>query len=520
MGRRKTRVSKVREIIHYGCTTRLSERQIGRALCVSRTVVAKTLRAFRQSGLQMAAVQAMADSELQQRLQGAAAPDPDSRYALLAARFPQMVLELKKKGMTLEYLWDRYANEQPQAYQYSQFCRHFQRWRQDDEVTLHIDYRGGEAMLVDWAGDKLSVINGHNGQPWELNQFVAILGASQLTFVEARESQNEEQWIRANEAALKYFGGCPQALIPDNTTTAVSHPDRYEPGINPVFDDFACHYGVTILPARVRHPRDKALVEGAVHLVYQRISSRLAGRVFYSLKEVNAAIAELLEAHNNKSFSRLPYSRRQLFAEVEQPVLRPLPAEPFLVKSTTEATVQINYHVELREDRHYYSVPHHLRRRDPPTRVKLVYDDRVVAIYWDNLRVVQHRRDRTPNGYTTLAEHMPEQHRWYTEWSPERFQSWAASMGPATSELIGRVLAAASYPPQAFRSCLGILSLAKPHGSQRLNAACAKALALGSLSYKRVKNILALNMEQEGQPLLDLGGLPLHENVRGQQYFA
>lgn len=520
MGRRRSKVNKVREIIRYGCTTELSERQIARALEVSRTVVAKTLRAFRHSGLDCDTAAVMADSELLKRLDGERAVSADGRYAVLEARFPQMVLELKKKGMTLQYLWEQYANEHPDGYQYSQFCRHFYRWRAADEVTMHIHYRAGEAMLVDWAGDKLSVITGHTGQPWELEQLVAILGASELTYVEARESQKEEDWIRANEAAMRYFGGSPEALIPDNTATAVSHPDRYEPGINPVFDDFARHYGVVIMPTRVRHPRDKALVESAVRLVYQRISCRLAGRVFYSVAELNAAIRELLDAHNAKRFSRLPYSRRELFQQVEQAALHPLPAQPFMLKTTIEATVQVNYHVELREDRHYYSVPHQLRRRDPPTRVKVVYDDRVVAIYYDNLRIVQHRRDRAPNGYTTLPEHMPDHHRWYAEWSPERFQGWAATMGSETSELIAKVLAAASYPPQAFRSCLGILNLAKRYGSQRLNAACAKALALGSLSGKRIRNILSLKMEQETHPRLDLPPLPLHENVRGGQYFA
>lgn len=520
MGRRRTKVGKVREIIRHGCTTELSERQIARALGVSRTVVAKTLRAFRHSGLDCAAAATMADSELQKSLDSPRAPAADSRYAVLAERFPAMVVELKKKGMTLQYLWEQYANEHPDGYQYSQFCRHFDRWRAADEVTMHIDYRAGEAMLVDWAGDKLRVVNGRRGEPWELEQFVAILGASELTYVEARESQKEEDWIRANEGALKYFGGSTQALIPDNVRTAVIHADPYEPGINPVFDDFARHYGLVIMPTRVRRPRDKALVEAAVRLVYQRISCRLAGRVFSSLVEVNAAIRELLEAHNTKPFSRLPYSRRELFQQIEQKALRPLPAEPFMLKTTIEATVQINYHVELREDRHYYSVPYQLRRRDPPTRVKVVYDDRVVAIYYDNVRVVQHRRDRTPNGYTTLPEHMPDDHRFYAEWSPERFLGWAATMGPQTSELIAKVLAASSYPPQAFRSCLGILNLARPYGSTRLNAACAKALALGTLSGKRIKNLLQLKMEQDSHPQLDLPPLPLHENVRGGEYFA
>jgi len=512
-------VNKVRDIIRYGETTNFSERQIGRALGVSRTVVARTLQAFRASGLAYTEVEPIADSVLLENLVQGKVEQDGTRYTELAERFPEMVVELKKKGVTLQWLWELYIYEHPQGYQYSQYCLHFHRWRRSEEVSMHIEYKAGEAMLVDWAGDRLEVINGNTGQSWLLEQFVAILGASELTYVEARESQKEQDWIRANEGAWHYFGGTTSALIPDNLKTAVIRPDPYEPGLNPVFNDFALHYGVVIMPARVRRPRDKALVEGAVRLVYQRISARLRGKVFHSLAEVNAAIRELLEDHNRRPFSRLPYSRRELFERVERQALRPLPTELFMLKSTIEATVAINYHVELREDRHYYSVPHHLRRRDPPTRVKVVYDDRVVAIYWDNLRVAQHRRDRTPNGYTTLAEHMPPEHRWYAEWSAERFQGWASAVGPETAEVIAKVLSAATYPPQAFRSCLGILSLAKRHGSDRLNKACRKALHVGTQSYTRIRNILALRLEEDTQPHLDLGALPEHENVRGSRYY-
>jgi transposase len=512
-------VNKVRDIIRYRETTDFSERQIARALGVSRTVVARTLQAFRASGLAYTEVEPIADSVLLENLVQGKVEQDGTRYTELAERFPEMVVELKKKGVTLQWLWELYIYEHPQGYQYSQYCLHFHRWRRSEEVSMHIEYKAGEAMLVDWAGDRLEVINGNTGQSWLLEQFVAILGASELTYVEARESQKEQDWIRANEGAWHYFGGTTSALIPDNLKTAVIRPDPYEPGLNPVFNDFALHYGVVIMPARVRRPRDKALVEGAVRLVYQRISARLRGKVFHSLAEVNAAIRELLEDHNRRPFSRLPYSRRELFERVERQALRPLPTELFMLKSTIEATVAINYHVELREDRHYYSVPHHLRRRDPPTRVKVVYDDRVVAIYWDNLRVAQHRRDRTPNGYTTLAEHMPPEHRWYAEWSAERFQGWASAVGPETAEVIAKVLSAATYPPQAFRSCLGILSLAKRHGSDRLNKACRKALHVGTQSYTRIRNILALRLEEDTQPHLDLGALPEHENVRGSRYY-
>jgi len=519
MGRRKTGVNKLRDIIRYRCTTDLSERQIARALKLSRTVVARTLRALQTSGLQQQQIQEMPDSQLMAALDQGKQAAPSARYAALFERFPAMVEELKKRGVTLQSLWESYIREHPEGYQYSQYCLHFHRWQKAEEVSMHIDYKVGEAMLVDWTGDKLEVVNGITGQPWLVEQFVAILAASQLTYVEARESQEEPEWIRANENALYYFRGSTSAVIPDNLKTAVIRADPYEPGLNPVFEDFARHYGFVIMPARVRHPRDKALVEGAVRLVYQRISSVLRGKTFFSLAELNAAIRALVDEHNNRPFSRLPYSRRQLFEKVERQALRPLPAERFPMKSTVEATVQLNYHVELREDRHYYSVPYRLRRSEPPTRVKLVYDERVVAIYWDNVRIAQHQRDRRPNGYTTLPQHMPPQHRWYAEWSPERFLGWARAIGPDTEELIGKVLSAATYPPQAYRSCLGILNLRKRHGEQRLNKACRKALAVGTLSYTRVKNILSLKVEEDSQPRLDLGPVPAHENLRGSTYF-
>jgi transposase len=258
-------VKKSREIIKYGMTTALSERQIGRALGISRTVVARTIRAFKASGVKYTAVETMADSQLMQVLAGKEVPEKSERYRQLVQGFPAMVVELKKKGVTLQWLWERYIQEHPGGYQYSQYCLNFHRWRKDPAVVMHIEHKAGEEMFVDWAGDKLEVINGTTGQPWVVEQFVAILGASELTYVEARESQKEEDWIRANEAALWYWEGCPAAIIPDNCRTAVVRPDPYEPGLNAVFDDFASHYGAitssptTILDAE-RYDRRMAML--------------------------------------------------------------------------------------------------------------------------------------------------------------------------------------------------------------------------------------------------------------------
>jgi transposase len=312
---------------------------------------------------------------------------------------------------------------------------------------MHIEHKAGDKMFVDYAGDKLAIVDRKTGKERSVEVFVAILGASQLTYAEASFSQKSEDWIRSNERAFIYCGGVTQAIVPDNLKSGVTQSNRYEPGINLMFDDFAGHYQTVILPARVRRPQDKALVENAVNLVYQRIYAPLRNRIFYSLKELNEAIWDILEQHNNTPFQRLKTSRRELFDNIEKQVLKPLPKERYAIKQCKELTVQFNYHVELREDRHYYSVPWQLKGK----RVRVVYDDRNVAIYCDNVRIIQYKRDRSPNGYTTLHIHMPPHHRFYAQWSPERFIRWAQSIGDDVAEMIQVVLKSREHPEQAFK---------------------------------------------------------------------
>ena len=497
-------------------TTELSERAIGRALKVSRTAVTKYLECFRGSGLTWEQAQELPDSELLAVLEGSRPPRTSARYERLAERFPMMVKELRRKGVTLQLLWEEYLRAHPDGYQNSQFCYHFHRWRKSGGEHAHRPQGRREAvrrLRRRQAGDRgpgqrQGAAGGNvRGDP----------GASELTYVEASATQQGEDWIRSNERALRYCGGGTQVIVPDNLRSAVSRSDPYEPGINATFDAFAQHYGVVIMPARVRQARDKALVENAVRLTYQRIYAPLRDRTFHSLDELNAAIGPLLEQHNGRRFQRLPYSRRELFEQIERHTLAPLPAHHFPLQQTREVTVQFNYHVELREDRHHYSVPWQLRTRDPRTKVKLLYDERTVSIYYDNVRLAEYRRDRRPGGYTTLPDHMPPQHRWYAEWSPERFVRWGRALGANVEAVIEQVLKDAKYPPQGFRSCLGILSLEKSYGAARLDRACRRALSYRLCSYRRIQNMLKLGLEeeQEQQPL----SFPSHDNVRGSDYY-
>jgi len=514
MARKRIGMKKIREIIRFSETTDMSVRKIARALNVSRPVVAQYIRDFNASSLTYEQIKGMADSQFlalfeKQRNKKC------SKYEELSKLFPYFVTELKKTGVTLMILWNEYQNEHPGGYNYSQFCYHFQVWRNASKITMHIEHKAGDKMFVDYAGDRLTIVNRRTGKEQPVEVFVAILGASQLTYAEASFSQKSEDWIRSNERAFIFFGGVTQAIVPDNLKSGVTRSDKYEPGINPMFDDFAEHYRTVVLPARVRRPQDKALVENAVRLVYQRIYAPLRNRTFWSLNELNEAIWDLLEKHNNTPFQRLHTSRRELFERVEKQVLKPLPMERYAIKQCKELTVQLNYHVELREDRHYYSVPWQLKGKC----VRVIYDDRNVAIYYDNIRIIQHKRDLTPNDYTTLPAHMPPDHQYYAKWTPERFIKWGQSIGDDVAEMIRVVLKSRKHPEQAFKTCMGILNLVKEHEPDRLNKACERALGFGFHSYRRIKNILDRGLEEE--KLEDSMELPVssHENIRGSQYY-
>ena len=514
MARKRINMKKIREIIRFKETTDMSVRKIALALKISRPVVAQYIKDFKTSGLAYEEIKSMPDSEFlalfeKQRNKRC------SKHEKLSKLFPHFVTELKRTGVTLMTLWNEYQKEHPDCYSYSQFCYHFQVWRNASRVTMHIEHKAGDKMFVDYAGDRLVIADRKTGKEQPVEVFVAILGASQLTYAEASFSQKSEDWIRSNERAFIYCGGVTQAIVPDNLKSGVTCSNRYEPGINVMFDDFADHYQTVILPARVRRPQDKALVENAVNLVYQRIYAPLRNRIFYSLEELNEAIWDLLEQHNNTLFQRLKTSRRELFNNIEKSVLKPLPKERYAIKQSKELTVQFNYHVELREDRHYYSVPWQLKGK----RVRVVYDDRNVAIYCDNVRIIQYKRDRSPNGYTTLHIHMPPHHQFYAQWSPERFIKWAQSIGDDVAEMIQVVLKSRKHPEQAFKTCMGILNLVKKHGPDRLNKACARALGFGFYSYKRIKNILDRGLEEE--PLYESRELTVssHENIRGSKYY-
>ena len=507
-------MEKLKEIIRLGSELRLSNRAIARALKVSRPVVAQYLSDFKATGLNYSEVKDLGHDDLLELINRNKWVD-NQRYEVLLEGFKDYLKELKRPGVTLQVLWEEYKRAYPDGYSYSQFCYHFQIWRNGSALTMHIEHKAGDKMFVDFTGKKLTVTNPKTGAKREAEVFVAILGASQLTYAEARYTQQKADWIRANENALWYMGGVPRAIVPDCLKSGVTKGDKYDPDINPEYADFARHYDTVILPARPHRPQDKALVENAVKIVYSRVFAPLRNQVFYSLDDLNQVIIEQVEKHNDRFFQRINISRSQLFKEIEQPVLKPLTPEKYELRSFQSVKVQFNYHVFLSCDNHYYSVPYQHRGK----RVKIIYADSYVEIYRNNIRIAFHKRVRTRNKYTTIPEHMPHNHRFYNDWSPEKMIEWAEQKGSFIRELIEKLLEKRTHPEQSYKVCLGVINLSKKYGEGRVDRACKRALDFHYYSYKAVKNILEKGLDKIEELQLAHQKLPEHQNIRGSEYY-
>lgn len=516
MSNQRINMNKLRQIIRLK-DAGTSHKALARRLGLSRTTIVRYVQRLQASGLSYPQLLTLSDAELDTRFEPVVSVDlpSDSRYATLQALFPALEVQLKQVGVTRQLLWQEYRTRHPDGYLYTQFCHNFRRWLQGQQVSLHQEQKAGEKVLVDFTGQLLSIVDRQSGQVTPVQVLVAVLGASQYAYVEAVMSQQQAVFINALENALHYFGGVPLAIVVDNLKAAVHQASRYEPSVNETFEDFALHYQTSVLPTRPAKPKDKALVEGAVRIVYQRIFAPLRQQVFFDLACLNKAIQEALLAYNGLRFQGRPYSRQDLFDRVEKASLQALPAQRYPLRHYRWARVQKNAHVLLSEDKHYYSVPY----RYTGQRVKLVYSASGVDIYQHYERIAFHARDYRPFQYTTLADHLPSTHRFVAEWNPERFQKWAADIGPQTKVFITALLASKKHPEQGYKASMGVLSLAGKVGKQRLEKACNRALYYQNYSYRTVHNILEKGLdncpESDPSPVT----LPLHENIRGKDYY-
>ena len=508
------------EMIHIKQIIRLhtegkSYREITLLMGLSRKSVTKYVLVFKSTGLSYESIKPMSEEELSILMAKQEEPNAN-RLEILQSRFTQIEHELKAVGVTKQLLWSDYKVEHPDGYNYTQFCLYYNQWVKASEVTMHFEHKAGDKMYIDFAGSKLKIHDRLTGEVREVEVFVAILGASQLTYVEAVPSQKQEDFISVVENALHFFGGVPTAIVPDNLKSAVIQADRYEAELNRVFSDFGSHYGTAIVPARSRKPRDKALVENAVKNIYTSIYAPLRNKVFFSINDLNSAIQEELTKHNNRNFQKKNYSRQELFTEIEEQALKPLPLEKYEIKSYRHATVIKNSYVWLGCDKHYYSVPY----RYIGKKVKIEFTRTWVAVYLDSERIAYHSRIPVKYGYTTISEHMPSHHRFVSDWCPEKFINWAKSVGEETEKVITIILESKTHPEQAYRSCIGILSYGKKVGYVRLNLACRRADLYGSYSYRAIKNILEKNYDSLSNEEQSQYQIPLHENVRGAEYYS
>jgi len=499
---RRLDMLKAREILRLKHQVGLSLREIGKSCNCGKTTVSDILKRAENAGITWPIE--VSDKQLMSLLyppieKEGLPPEPDMEYVFY---------EMKKKGVTLMLLWEEYKEKHPDGIMYTQFCERYKKFKKSNALTMHLEHKAGETMQVDWAGQTMSYMDPNTGEVKSAYLFVAVLPASAYPFVYAYGDMKLPNWIDAHVKAFEYFGGVPKVTIPDNTKTSVITPDLVDPVLNKTYNEMARHYGTTLVPARANKPKDKAADENMVGNVSRRIIASLRNRQFFSLYEVNQAIKEELVKLINRPFQKMEGNRLTAFERIDKPSLQPLPALRYEYSDWKEAKIQFNYHVEY--DGFFYSV--HYTHVGQPCSVRAT--TQAIEIYLNSERIAVHPRNyNTFKRYTTLPEHMPEEHKAVTGWNNDRFLTWAEKIGPNTRELIRCILESREYPMQTYRSCMGIMRLAKSASKETMEKASREALDRRTYSYKYFSLILkqtaARVIENPPEKIIK------HDNVRG-----
>ena len=502
---------KIIEVLRLHHEGGRSHREIARVVGTSPTTVGEILRRAKQCGLSYPLPEGMSERGLEAQLYPPATasnrtrPEPD---------WPAVHREMRRKGVTLDLLWQEHKTEHPDGYRYSGFCAHYRQWVGQLSVSLRQTHAPGEKLFVDYAGPTVPVIDPMTGEIRQAAIFVAVLGASNFTYCEATWSQSLPDWIGSHVRALENFGGVPALLVPDNLKSGVTRACFYDPELNPTYRDLATYYGTAVLPARPYRPKDKAKVEGGVLLVERWVLARLRHQRFFSLCELNRSIAELMTTLNNRPFKKLPGCRLSAFTELDLPALRPLPATRYEFAERKVLKVGIDYHVELIG--HYSSVPYRFAREKVDSRLTAT----TVELFHRGTRIASHVRNDLPGHHTTVDAHMTPAHQEVQGWNAPRLLEWAGRVGPHAHAVVQSVLHQRRHPQQGYRACLGILRFGKTFGNDRLEAACERAIAIGALSYSSLKSILKNGLDKKRTSAAAQTCLPLeHANVRGPDYY-
>jgi transposase len=485
-----------------------SNRSCEKLLGIHRNTINHYVRLFRASGQSYGDLLQLDDRQLTE-LFPAREPLDKERYSILSSQFTHFEQEMKKPGCTRETLWMEYLQKHSGGYSYSQFNEHFARWRHRVKISGKLTHKAGDKLYVDYTGKKLHITDRNTGEITEVEVFVALLPASQYTYVEASASQRKDDFIKSMNNCLAYFGGVPKSIVTDNLKSAVTKSSKYEAVLNKSFRALAVHYQTSINPTRAYSPQDKALVEGAVKLVYQRIFYALSKMTFFSLESLNKAIAELLVQYNDYEMKQLETSRLKQFLDIEKSYLSPLPSQPYQLKEYRKAKVQKMGFIHLNEDKNYYSVPF----RYIGQQVEVEYDSDTVEIYCKSERIAFHKRNYRKGAYTKIEDHLSSSHKFYEGWNPEFFINLAAKSGSNVQAYIGKLLQQATYPEIAYKQCLGVINL-KTYGEQRLDKACQMALEQPRYGYHIIQNILTNKMDMAESLTTPKPHISKHINIR------
>ena len=505
-------MNKATEVIRLILLTVLSNRTIGRTFGLSHNTVGRYREILLQNDLDWETIKEMNASDIESLLKS-------KRHRIESKSQPDFIYihqEMQKKHVTLQLLWEEYRLTNPDnAYSYSQFTHYYRQYVGRLDRSMRQTHRAGEIVFVDFAGRTITYIDAETGEERKAQVFVGVLGCSNYTFVYAIPSQKVPDWIDAHNRMYQFFGGVPQVVVPDNLKSAVIKAGS-EPILNRTYLEQSKYYGLVILPARVRHPKDKSKGEGGVLLASRWIMAKLRHHQFFSIEEINAAIAELLWQLNERPFKRLPGCRRSRFEELDKPMLSPLPCEPFeYAEWTSPNKTGPDYHMHVKG--HYYSVPHALVGEHVEARVSA----KVVEIMHQGKRIASHVRSGEVGGHTTLPEHQPKAHRFYAEQTPDRFIEWAKSIGTSAEAVIQSQFTNAVHPLKGIKACTSLKRLAKDYGQERFESACRRAEAIGSLTVKSIRSILQRGLSDLPDDNVPVQiRLPLHNNVRGADYYT
>ena len=501
---------KVRDVLRLQASG-LSHRQIAVSVGIGRTAVGDCVRRAEHARLGWPLPDDLGDAALEALLYPEPATSAKEQRPL--PDWPTVHRELRRKGVTLQLLWHEHRETHADGHGYSRFCELYRAWEGCLSPTMRQSHVAGEKLFVDYAGTTMDVVDGATGEVRACQIFVAALGASSYTFAEATSTQGLADWIGSHTRAFAFFGGVPGMVVSDNLKSGITKACFHEPAVNRSYAEMAAHYDTAIVPARPYKPRDKAKVEVAVQIATRWIIAKLRNTKFFSLAELNEAIGDCVRQLNARVSRHLGASRSALFETIEVSALKGLPSEPFEFAEWKQCRAGLDYHVEV--DKHYYSVPHTLIRVKLWARITT----RTVELFLKGDRIGCHVRSSSNRQHTTVREHMPSSHQRYADWTPERIKRQAAEIGPKISALVEIIQRERTHPEQGFRSCIGIIGLARGFGPERLEAACGRALDIGARSYTSVKSILKTNQDRRLPAPATDGPAIVHANIRGPGYY-